>query len=163
MPSHRFEARLVRPDTPGAWTFLKVPPEVTKALGTRARIPVRGTVGGASVVGSLMPDGDGGHYLVVAKAVREAARVDVGDAVSVVLEVDASERRVEVPAELAAALAQDAQAKASFEAFSYSHQKEYVDFITEAKKEETRQRRLQTALGMLERGEKLGITPPPKR
>ena len=57
-----------------------------------------------------------------------------------------------VPDYLAAALKQHPQAKATFEAFSYSHKKEYVEWITEAKTEPTRQKRLATTLEWLTEG-----------
>jgi hypothetical protein len=152
---HCFEARLVRPDAPGSWTFVKVPAAVSKALGARGRVPVKGTVNERPLTGSLMPDGEGGHFLVVNKAIRDAAGVDVGDRVEVVLEVDTAERRVEVPPELAEALAVDTEARRAFEAFSYSHQKEYADWVGEAKKAETRLSRAQKAVEMVREKKRL--------
>jgi uncharacterized protein YdeI (YjbR/CyaY-like superfamily) len=102
-----------------------------------------------------MPDGEGGHFLVVNKSIRDAAGVDVGDRVTVVLRVDTEERRVEVPAELAEALAADTEARKAFEAFGYSHQKEYADWVGEAKKAETRLSRAQKAVGMLREKKRL--------
>ena len=57
-----------------------------------------------------------------------------------------------VPPELAAALARNKQARAHFEAFSPSHRREYIDWITEAKREETRARRIETALEWIANG-----------
>ncbi|HEX8437943.1 YdeI/OmpD-associated family protein [Archangium sp.] len=155
MSEHRFEGRLVRPDAPGSWTFVMVPAAVSKALGSRGRIPVQGTVNERPLQGSLMPDGEGGHFLVVNKALRDAAGVDVGDSVEVVLRVDTAERRVEVPPELAEALATDAEAQRTFEAFSYSHQKEYADWVGEAKKAETRLSRARKAVGLVREKKRL--------
>ena len=57
-----------------------------------------------------------------------------------------------VPADLTAALKKSKQALATFEGFSYSHKKEYVEWITEAKREETRAQRMKTALEWLAQG-----------
>jgi hypothetical protein len=150
-----FEGTLERPPGTGTWTLVRAPARISEALGTRGRVPVEATVQGASLRGSLMPDGHGGHYLVVKKEVREAAGVTAGDAVRVALRVDASERTVEVPAELAAALEQNATASARYEAMSYSQRKEYADHVAEAKKAETRTTRAAKCVGMIAEGRRL--------
>lgn len=61
-------------------------------------------------------------------------------------------QRISVPTDLKAALAKNSKAKRYFDNFSYSHKKEYVQWITDAKHEETRQRRLKTAIEWLSRG-----------
>jgi uncharacterized protein YdeI (YjbR/CyaY-like superfamily) len=95
----------------------------------------------------------GGEFLVgLSKEVRQGARVEAGDDVEVRLELDAAPREVEVPAALAAALASDPQAKASFERMAFTHRKEYARWIAEAKKDETRQRRVEQALVMIRAG-----------
>ena len=62
-----------RPDATGAWTFLRVPFDVQEVFGSRARVAVKGSVNGVAVRGSLMPQGDGAHILVVNKSVRDRA------------------------------------------------------------------------------------------
>ena len=61
-------------------------------------------------------------------------------------------QKVTVPADLKAALAKNAKARKTFENFSYSHRKEYVDWITDAKRDETRRRRLKTAIEWMQQG-----------
>jgi uncharacterized protein YdeI (YjbR/CyaY-like superfamily) len=61
-------------------------------------------------------------------------------------------RRVVVPQDFKSALAKNAKARKTFENFSYSHKKEYVQWITDAKRDETRQRRLKTAIQWLAQG-----------
>ena len=61
-------------------------------------------------------------------------------------------KKVTVPADLKSALQKNARAQKTFEGFSYSHKKEYVEWITGAKRDETRQRRLKTAVQWLARG-----------
>lgn len=93
------------------------------------------TVNGASYRRSLV-EYRGVRMIGVTKAVREAAGARIGDRVDIVLELDAEERTVEVPADLADALALDEVAAAGWERFSYTHQREYVTAILKAKKAE---------------------------
>src|SRR4051795_3499254 len=61
-------------------------------------------------------------------------------------------QKIAAPADLKAALAKSAKARKTFENFSYSHRKEYVVWITDAKRDETRQKRLKTAIQWLAQG-----------
>jgi uncharacterized protein YdeI (YjbR/CyaY-like superfamily) len=79
--------------------------------------------------------------------------VAAGDQVDVILELDAAPREVEMPPALSAALAQDAQARAAFEKLAFTHRKEYARWVAEAKREETRERRVQQALEMIKAGQ----------
>ena len=94
----------------------------------------------------------GGQTLVgFNKAVRTAAGVEAGDTIDVVIALDAAERTVEVPDDFGAAL--DAGgARAAFDALAPSHRKEYVRWITEAKKPETRAKRIAEAVPMITEG-----------
>lgn len=75
--------------------------------------------------------------------------MDIGDEVTASIELDTAEPVVEVPADLAAALDADPQLRAAFAALPYSHRKEHVRAITEAKRPETRARRVAAAIEML--------------
>ena len=94
----------------GTGTFLRVPPEVVAELGTRKRPPVRVTVGGHTFRSTVAVYGDD-FYLPLNAANREAAGVAAGDAVDVTIELDEEPRVVEVPDDLAVALAADADAQ----------------------------------------------------
>jgi uncharacterized protein YdeI (YjbR/CyaY-like superfamily) len=95
----------------------------------------------------------GGESLVgLNRQVRETAGVAAGDTVDVVLVLDREPREVDVPDDLAAALAADAQAKATFDAMAFTHRKEYARWIAEAKRDDTRQRRLSQAIEMIRAG-----------
>jgi uncharacterized protein YdeI (YjbR/CyaY-like superfamily) len=83
--------------------------------------------------------------------VREAAGVAIGDRVTIEVELDTSERVVSVPKDLAKALA-DGGVRETFNALSHTHRKEYVDWIEEAKREETRGRRVARAVELLNEG-----------
>jgi Bacteriocin-protection, YdeI or OmpD-Associated/Domain of unknown function (DUF1905) len=117
----------------------------------KARAPVRGTVAGASFRTTVAAYG-GRYYVGFNKQVRERANIAIGDEVDVTLELDDEPRTVVVPPHLAAALDSDPKAKAEFERLSYTHRREYAEWISEAKREETRVRRADKALAMLREG-----------
>ena len=95
-----------------------------------------------------------GEFVVgLSREVRQGAGVEAGDAVEVSVELDVAPREVEVPAALAAALAADPDASASFEQMAFTHRKEYARWVAEAKREETRQRRVQQAVQMIRSGQ----------
>jgi Bacteriocin-protection, YdeI or OmpD-Associated/Domain of unknown function (DUF1905) len=95
----------------------------------------------------------GGEFLVgLNRAVREGAGVEVGDTVEVQLELDTAPREVEVPDALASGLADDPAARDTFGALAYTHRKEFARWVEEAKRDETRQRRVAQALEMLREG-----------
>jgi hypothetical protein len=95
----------------------------------------------------------GGEFLLgLRREVRNGAGVEAGDEVTVTITLDEAPREVEVPADLAQALDADAAAKARFDALAYSHRKEFARWIAEAKKDDTRKRRVVQALQMLHEG-----------
>ncbi len=115
------------------------------------RFPVAATVNGYSWRTSVARMG--GEFLVgLSKAVRQSAGVEAGDEVEVTLRLDTEVREVEVPADLAKAFEADPVAKAAFEGMAFTHRKEYARWIEEAKKAETRDRRIGQALEMLRAG-----------
>jgi hypothetical protein len=115
------------------------------------RFPVVATVNGHTWRTSVARMG--GEFLVgLNREVREAAGVGAGDVVEVHLALDAAPREVEVPEALAAALAGDAEAQARFDALAFTHRKEFARWIAEAKRPETRERRVAQALTMIREG-----------
>lgn len=142
----------VRPSGRGGGGHLvDVPPEVVEALGGKGRIPVTATFDGVPYRGSIVRMGDGA-VLGVLKAIMAQAGVSVGDSLTVVVRNDDAPRQVEVPEDLAAALARNDPARAAFEGLSFSHRREYVRSITQAKRPETRARRVErTIQALLER------------
>jgi hypothetical protein len=144
-----FEVRLEAAGDNGAWTVLKVPFRVEEAFGSRARVAVRGAINGFAFRSSLFPSGDGAHVMMVNKAMQKGAGVGPGDVVRVTMEPDTEPRAVEVPPELAAALAAHPAAKAAFDKLSPSHRREYADHVRQAKQAATRVRRAAKAVAML--------------
>ena len=154
-----FTAKLVRPEGSGTWTYLTVPLDVEEVFGERGRVAVRGTIDGQPFRGSLMPHGDGRHFVVVNKSLRTAIGKEAGDTVRVQLEIDDQPRVLDLPTELSAALAAHEAALAEFDQLSYSHRKEFVDWIEGAKKPETRDRRALKAVEMVSAGKSLKGNP----
>jgi bifunctional DNA-binding transcriptional regulator/antitoxin component of YhaV-PrlF toxin-antitoxin module len=144
----RKEFRIKLERSGGAARFT-VPFNVQEVFGSKARVPVKGAVNGVPYRSSVFPMGDGKHYMVVNKSVRDAAGIEAGDTVRVTMEPDSEPRVVVVPSDFKTALARNGEARAAFDLLSYSHKKEYVKWITEAKKEETRVRRIEKAIEML--------------
>jgi hypothetical protein len=134
----QFEAKLVPRGPKGAWTFLIVPFDVNSFFGTRARVPVSGTINGFPFRNSLMPEGDGTHSMMFSKELQKGSKAVAGDVVKVVLQRDDSERSVTLPAELVRGLKQDKRAGATFETLTYSQRKEYADWVATAKQAVTR-------------------------
>jgi antitoxin component of MazEF toxin-antitoxin module len=139
----------VRPSGRGGGGHLvDVPPEAVEALGGKGRIPVTATFDGVPYRGSIVRMG-GGAVLGVQKAIMAEAGVSVGDTLTVVVRNDVAPRQVEVPEDLAQALARDDPARAAFEGLSFSHKREYVRSITDAKRPETRARRIELTIQQL--------------
>ena len=132
----------------GRW--LVVPFDARAVFGA-ARPPVRGTVNGVAFRGRLAVYGDV-TVLGLRREIRAAAGIDVGDPVDVVLELDDEPRTVDGPAELEAALAGEPHLRAAYDALSFSHRREYAEWIGEAKRPETRVRRAERANEMLLEG-----------
>jgi hypothetical protein len=134
-------------------TGIAVPEDVVAALGEGKRPPVLVSIGGHTYRTTVARMG--GRFLVPLSAEnRTAAGVAAGDQVEVDIEPDTAPREVEVPADLAEALGGDDAARASFDAMSYTHRKEWVRWVTEAKKAETRAARLAKTIESLREGKR---------
>ncbi|MBW6439090.1 YdeI/OmpD-associated family protein [Actinoplanes hulinensis] len=126
--------------------------EQAAAVGEgRKAFPVRVTVRDVTLPLRLARMG-GENLIGLAKAARERAGVEIGGAYQVSIAAETGERTVEVPPELEAALATDDAAKAAYEKLAYSHRKEFVRWITEAKRDATRAERVTKTVEMLREG-----------
>jgi len=115
------------------------------------RFPVVATVNGHTWRASVTRMG-GEFLLGLSRAVRQAAGVEAGDTVELMLGLDTAPREVDVPAALAAALAEDDGARQAYERLAYTHRKEFARWVAEAKKAETRERRVAQTIEMLRAG-----------
>ncbi|MGA2252703.1 YdeI/OmpD-associated family protein [Terracidiphilus sp.] len=149
MKTYRFKAKIGGESGDNCSVYF--PYDAEKEFGTRARVPVKATFDGAPYSGSLAKYSSVQHRIPVIEAIRAQIGKNIGDTIDVTITRDESERTVETPEDLAKLLKKE-KLEAIFEKLSYSHRKEYVRWITEAKKEETRQRRLAKAMEMLRNG-----------
>ncbi len=134
-------------------TGIEVPEEVVAALGSGNRPPVTVTIGGHTYR-TTVARMDGRFLVPLSAENRIAASVAAGDQVDVDIEADTAPREVEVPADLADALSKDDAARATFDGLSFTHRKEWVRWVEEAKKPETRATRLAKTVESLHRGER---------
>ena len=140
-----FETVLEKHPTMNA-TGITIPFDVAEVWGSK-RVPVVATVNGAEYRGSVVVMG-GKYMLGIPKAFRDAAGIAAGDNIVVTLERDLAERTVDPPPDLAAAIAENKLGEA-WDKLSYTHKKEHVRSIVEAKQEATRFRRIAKTIEMI--------------
>ena len=127
-------------------TMFRVPFDLEEAFG-RARPPVKVTI--RSHTWRTTPGVYGGvGHIVVSRAVKAATGVDAGDRVRVTMELDTERRTVEAPRDLRSALDRKPEVAKAFDRMSLTHRREYVEWVEEAKRPETRARRV---VGTVER------------
>lgn len=137
----------------GGGAFVEVPFDVEEAFGSK-RPKVKAMIEGIPYRSTLMRMGSEHHILGVLKDIREQISRTFGDEVTVTLEPDAEPRVIEIPKDLMKELKKDKEAKTFFDKLSYTHQKEYVRWVEEAKKDETRQNRVVKTIEMLKKGKR---------
>jgi len=137
----------------GVVAAIAPPVDVIEWFGTRARVPIRGTINGFPFRSSLMPCGNA-RMMPVNKTLCQGAGVQPGDLVDVVMERDNEERTVEAPPELKKELAKSKAAQTNWDKMSFTNKKEMVNAITGAKQEETQKRRLAKVMQVLRSGVK---------
>ena len=145
----RFKGVLAATPRGGGGTLVPIPKDVAARLGLKGMPKVQAVIAGTPYRGSLMPMGDGTYCLGVLKSIQEAAGVGQGDTVTIDLELDTAPRTVELPADLAKAIAGDKRATAAWQALSFTNKKEMARSLEETKRQETRERRLALALEKL--------------
>ena len=134
----------------GSGHLVALPFDAREAYG-RVRAPVTVTVRGHAFRTTTMRYG-GVDYVGLNREVREAAGIAAGEMTTFEVVLDTGPREVEVPVELELALEADSAARAAFDKLSYTHRKEYARWIAEAKRNETRARRVARAVEMLRAG-----------
>ena len=119
----------------------------------KGRVPVKGTINGFPFRSSLMNMGEG-HIMAVNAQMRAGAGCKAGDTVKVVMELDQEKRTVDVPAYLKKIINSDGKTKDFWGKLSFTHQKEWVKAIEEAKKPETREKRIAAMMTDLRQGKR---------
>jgi|SRR5215475_1949725 len=130
----------------GILPCVDAPPEVSQALGKRGHVPAKGFLNGRPIQANLLPIGAGRHRLFINGKMRRAALVGVGDEVSIALEFDPAPRELPVPDDLRKALRQVKGAQALFEALPLWARRYTLQWITDAKRPETRAQRIETLI-----------------
>ena len=155
-PPVRFKAKLLRPAKPAnaAWTFLHVPKAASAKLPSRGQVGVEGTLEGASFSAVLEPDGQGSHWLKVDNKLREAAAVYAGDTVALEVTPSGTMPEPTLPPELRKALAAAPEANAVWADITPAARHDWIAWITSAKREDTRTRRIASACDMLATGKR---------
>jgi hypothetical protein len=135
----------------GGGAFAVIPFDVEKTF-SKKRIKIKATIDGEPYRGTLVRMGTPHHMLIVLKEIRAKIGKSFGDEVTVELEEDLNLRHVEIPEDLQQAMHAEPTAQAFFNRLSYTHQREYVLWITEAKRKQTRQSRIRRTIEMLIKG-----------
>lgn len=154
MAAIKFKALVDDSGMEKGWAYIKFPLNVSKKLGSQAMIRVRGTVNGFAIKTSAMPTGDGAHHIMFNKQMRAGAKADVGDIVLVEVERDDAAIKVVVPPDLKKSLAASPGATRTWTSITPRAKQEWIEWITSAKKQETRPRRVARAVERLESGER---------
>jgi hypothetical protein len=134
-------------DEAGSIALVELPFDPRETFG-KARAPVVVTVRGVVLRTTVSVYG-GRSYVGFRREIREQAKLAPGMKVRISVELDTEPREVEVPADLARALESDEAARAAWAKLSFTHRKEHVQALADAKKPETRARRLDKTLDML--------------
>ena len=147
-----FTAKIEAEDESGG-AFVTIPFDVEKTFGKK-RVKIKATIDGEPYRGSLVRMGSSHHMLIILKEIRQKIGKTSGDEVTIELEEDLDPRIVEVPADLQQALQSVPGALSIFNQLSYSHQREYVNWIDDAKHAETRTKRINRVIDVLIQGKK---------
>ena len=153
----RFNAKLRRPAVNGkrdGWTFLILPKNASAKLPTRGRTTVEGTINDHPFQATLEPDGQKSHWLKVSRKIREAAAAKVGDVLPLVITSVGEEPEAKVPADFRKALSAAPKARALWVDITPIARRDWIHWITSAKKPETRARRIKNACEMLAGGKR---------
>jgi len=149
MQKLKFKAELLPVKNTKSTCYFYVPYSIPEVWGIKKSVKVKANVDKVFHRGLLMPDGKGNHCMGLKTALMAELGKKAGDIADVTLEIDTEERIVEIPPELKKLLAKNPKEKKIFDKLSYTHRKEYADWISSAKKEETLNRRLEKMILML--------------
>ena len=156
--SIRFKAKLFRPAESaktGSWMFLVLPTNASAKLPSRGMTAVEGTINGVPFQAVLEPDGQKSHWLKVDRKLREAAGAEAGELVTLEIAPATKDPEPEVPADLKKALAAAAsKTRTTWSDITPNARRDWIHWISSAKQEETRARRIKNACSMLAAGKR---------
>ena len=142
-----FSAPILDPSGSGA--YVEFPFNTQELFGTTGRIPVNVHFDGEPYRGTMLRYGTEKHIIIVVKKIREKIGKQKSDLVNVKVELDDKKREVNIPEDVQSSFDQNQTAVNRFQKLSYTHQKEYLDWIEDAKRAETRQNRIKKMIGRL--------------
>jgi hypothetical protein len=148
---YKFSAAIEDAGDGGAYVI--IPFDVEKIFGKK-RVKIRATIDGEPYRGTLVRMGTPHHILLILKEIRQKIGKSFGDEVAIELEEDLEPRVIDVPPDLQHAMENHPAARTFFNQLSYTHQKEYVGWITTAKQADTRQKRVDKTIELLLQGKR---------
>lgn len=140
----KFKSEILKVEGKDA-SYIKIPFNVEEKYNAK-RVKVKATFDGIEYKGSIVKMGVDCHILGITKAIRKSLNKTFGDIIDVTIEEDKEERIVEIPKEFKELLEKERKAKEFFETLSYSNKRKYILWITGAKKEETKIKRMNEAI-----------------
>jgi hypothetical protein len=155
MTSKTFSANLHIAGDNGTWTCFHTPFNTLDVFGKKSRFPVILEVNARTYHTSVFPEQDGTGFVLFNKTMQDETGLKAGDQAEVTLTLDTTPRVVETPPDLQSALQEHPEAAAFWEGLSYSNRKVYINWVDEAKREETRTQRINKTVENLTEGKKL--------
>ncbi|WP_133013624.1 YdeI/OmpD-associated family protein [Clostridium cuniculi] len=134
--------------------YIEIPFDVEEVYGAK-RVKVKATFDGVEYRGSIVKMGLPCYIIGITKDIRKKIEKEPGDIIEVIIEKDEEERVVEIPTYFKERIELDNNIKEFWNTLSFSMQKKYVTWITSAKKEDTRNKRIDTAIEKLKNKEKM--------
>lgn len=134
--------------------YIEIPFNVEEVFEAK-RVKVKATFDGEPYRGSVVRMGTECHIIGITKAIRDKINKGIGDEVLVTMEKDSEERIIVVPLDLKLKLEDNVEANNYWNKLSYSNKKKYVNWIESAKKQETRNKRLEASIEKLINQEKM--------
>lgn len=149
----KFKAKLLKPAKTAPWMFLRLPQAASDKLPSRGMVSVEGTFNGETFQATIEPDGEGGHWMKVAKTLQVGAKP--GETVSLEISPMANEPEPLLPVEFKKALAAaPPKARETWKSITAAARRDYVFWMTSAKKAETRAKRIAVACDKLSKGDR---------
>ncbi len=133
--------------------YIEPPFNVEEVFGAK-RVKVKATFDGVEYRGSIVRMG-GCYMLGMTQDIRKQIGKSFGDTVEVIVEKDEEERILDIPFDLSEAMKNNINSRKTYDSLSYTAKRDYIRWITDAKKADTRQNRIEKAVNMLAEGKKL--------
>ncbi len=155
MAKQKFVAKLVKGHGEGSWTRIEIPFDAEAVFGKKGYIQVKGKIDDYTFSKiKMMPGSKEKHWLPINEKIRKAINKNIGENVTVELELDKDVVIYEIPEDFSIELQKNSKAESYFNSLTKSYQKWFIQSITEAKQIDTRKKRIQKAIEKLSVGKK---------